>query len=353
MSEETGREKYRVGLFFPLLIIFVGIVLLLSNLHIIPDAWSLLLRFWPIVFLLSGVEDLFNRKWTSTVFNYGIGSILLLANFGFFAMSTWQIILNFWPVVIIAIGMEILLRDRSVTSILFGVGVSLLVIVGMFWFAWQSPIIKDGTPTPISIDQVEVDEVKLTLNPLAANFQLKTEKDQKQFLSGEIVTAHNEQLKVLSELTGSEQTIELSSEGIVYLPSRNIKNGYPWNLTLNSDFPVALDIEQNVGKQKLFLDDLVLNKLNSRLMIGTMEIFLPEKLENAGKLECIIGEMTIIVPKDMPLQIQLDSGMTGVSLAEGFTRIGDTIYSPEASRTSSDSLLLVKLPMGSLKVKNP
>jgi len=69
----------------------------------------------------------------------------------------------------------------------------------------------------------------------------------------------------------------------------------------------------------------------------------------AANLECIIGEMVIKIPEGVDVRIELESGMTGVSLDEGFNREGDVIYSTGA-KTNNVNVLSVNLPIGSLKV---
>ena len=357
MSENLEQKKYRHhrSIFFPLLIIFIGVLLLLFNFGFLPNGWSVLLRFWPVLFIFSGLDDLVNQKWTGAVFNVGLGAILVLANFGFFSMSSWQIIVNFWPVLIIAIGMEIIFRGRSAIGSVIGVAFSVLVILGIIWFAMQGPLVKEAESTPITYELKNVQEVDLNLKPLVANMKLETSLMPDQIIDGEIFTSEKENLSVNTSFVESNQIqrIQIASEGNVVFPSKNMNNGYPWDLKLSSEVPFTLKIEQVFGIQKLSLQDLILESIDSQLVIGSMEVQLPDNMENNGKLECVIGELVLIVPDDMALKIQIDTGITGVSLDDGFVREGDFIYSKAAKRNNQDQLLIVNLPIGSLQVKNP
>lgn len=83
-----------------------------------------------------------------------------------------------------------------------------------------------------------------------------------------------------------------------------------------------------------------------------MYITLPE-IENLNvNLECVIGEMIIVIPEGIPVTIDLDFGITGVSVGDGFIREGDKIYS-KTSDKNGGYVLKVDLPIGSLKVMNP
>lgn len=355
MSENT---KYTGGrsdrsIFFPLLILFIGIILLLSNLNLIPGSgWNLVVRFWPIIFIFGGLDDLINRKWTGAIINFGIGSLLILANFNFFSMTTWQIIMNFWPIIIVAIGLEIIFRGRSIVGSLIGVGLSIALVVGLFWFALQGPFSKGAISQPVSFEVGDIKQAELIIKPLVSKLTIDSSDENNQLVKGEIFSSNNDVIKIESELSDQKQQISIFNAENINLPSKNMNNGFPWNLSLNSKIAYTINIEQILGTQNLLLTGLDIENLDTKLVIGMMEVVLPDTEKLNAKLECIIGEMVIIVPEGIPLTIHLDSGMTGVSLGDGFVREGDVIYS-KYSRINEGYVLNVNLPMGSLKIDNP
>jgi len=355
MSENT---KYTVGksdrsIFFPLLIIFIGVIILLSNLNFIPgNGWNLIVRFWPIIFVFGGFDDLLNRKWSGAIINFGVGSLLILANFGYLSMTTWQIIINFWPILIVALGLEIIFRGRSIVGSLIGVGLSILLVLGLFWFASQGSRTKDAVSHPVSYEVENIKRAELNIKPLVGNLTIDSGDFTNQLIEGEIFASNNEEIKIESELSDQTQKISIFTSGNVIVPSKNMNNGFPWELSLNTNVPFSIDIEQIIGIQKLLLNELDIQNLNTTLVIGTMEVTLPDTDKLTADLECIIGEMVIIVPEGIPLTINLDSGITGVSLGDGFVREGDVIYSKH-SRINQGYVLNVNLPIGSLKIVNP
>jgi hypothetical protein len=352
-SNDPGRRADR-SIFFPLLIIFSGVLLLLSNLNYISgDFWSLIIRFWPIFFVIGGIDDLLNRKWTGAIINFGIGSILILANFGLSSMSTWQIITNYWPILVIGIGLDIIFRGRSVLGSLVGVGLAIVLILGLFWFAFLGTSPNEVTSKPIRFELGDIQQAELNIKPLAGKLILNKADSNEQLLDGEIFSANHDDLSIESELNGKTQKITISSPQQIIIPSKNMSNNSPWELFLNADVPFLINIEQVIGAQDLLLTGLNIQDLESNLVIGTMKISLPdiEKLE--GDLECIIGEMVIVVPEGLSVTIELNSGMTGVTLSDGFTRAGDTIYSKNFNENKDSVKLKVNLPMGSLKVMHP
>ena len=352
-SNKPGRRADR-SIFFPLLIIFSGILLLLSNLNLISgDFWSLIIRFWPIFFVIGGIDDLLNRKWTGAIINFGIGSILILANFGLLSMTTWQIIMNYWPILVIGIGLDIIFRGRSVVGSLVGVGLAIVLVLGLFWFAFRGTSTNEAISQPIRFELGNIKQAELNIKPLAGKLNLNKADSNNQLLEGEIFSANHEDLSIESELNGQTQKISISSPQMIVIPSKNMNNNSAWELFLNTDVPFLINIEQVFGVQELMLTGLNIQDLESNLVMGTMHITLPDIENLNGSLECIIGEVVIVVPEGLSVTIELNSGMTGVTLGEGFTREGDKIYSMKSNDNEDSVLLSVNLPMGSLKVMHP
>ena len=94
--------------FFGLIILIIGIIFLLENivgLEILESVWL----FWPILMLLWGLIEIFQRK--SIFFGVillAIGVLFLAQNFELYQLS--ESIWKFWPVIIIAIGVDQLFR---------------------------------------------------------------------------------------------------------------------------------------------------------------------------------------------------------------------------------------------------
>lgn len=351
-SNIPGRKADR-SIFFPLLIIFVGVVLLLSNLNLVPGSgWDILIRFWPIFFVFGGIDDLLNRKWTGAIVSFGIGSILILANFGFFSLSTWQIIVNFWPILVIGIGLDIIFRGRSIVGSIIGIGIAILLVVGLLYLLFQSPSTKETVTHPLSYEVGDVKRVELHIEPLVGYLNLGKADSTDLLLDGEIISSTTENLSIESKMIGQTQNISLSSTGQVVWPSNQFINASPWEIFLNPNVPFDINIDQIIGNQTLLLTGLDIRDLESKLVIGSMHITLPDTENLNANLDCVIGEMVIVIPEGISVTIELNSGMTGVSVDEGFVRDGDKIYS-KTSDPNGGYVLKVDIPIGSLKVKNP
>lgn len=100
--------------FLGIVVLIIGVIFLLENLLGL-EIWDRIWLFWPVVFILWGLVELFQKK--SIFFSIillAIGSIFLLKNFELYVLpeSIWK----YWPIIIIAIGFDKIFRrdDDSV-----------------------------------------------------------------------------------------------------------------------------------------------------------------------------------------------------------------------------------------------
>ena len=83
--------------------------------------------FWPIMLISLGV-------------------LLLLSNLGIVAWSTWNLLWRFWPLVLVAIGIDIIFGQRSVFGAIisaFLVLILIAVVAGAVFFADQLPFLDN------------------------------------------------------------------------------------------------------------------------------------------------------------------------------------------------------------------
>lgn len=355
MSENNhrieGRREGRRSVVFPLLLILVGLFFLLSNLDIIPgDAKSILIRFWPLIFVLCGLEDLVNRKWVGAVLNVGIGGILLLANLGYFPWTAWQMIWKIWPVFIVALGLDIAFRGQSVVGSLIGIVISVLVVGGLLWFALNSSLVGQGVIYPLEYSLQGAESAQISINPSIGNLELSAGADKTELLSGEIVLAKDEDLVESYEVENGVGKLNLESTGIVFFPSRSNGSGFLWKLVMNEGLPADLTIDQGVGDQKINLTGLNLESFDIQLGVGSLQVTLPEEGMYDGVIECAIGELVVYVPKDTPIRIKLDTGITSKDYPDDFVIDGDWLYSPDAKGSNQVRTLELKNPIGMTRI---
>jgi hypothetical protein len=351
-NEKFERHHRHRSVFFPVLLIIIGAFFLLSNLNMISgSAWTLVVRFWPILFLLGAIDDLLNYKWVGAVFNIGIGGVLLLANLGYFPWTAWEMIFRLWPIFLIALGLDIVFRGESIVGSLIGVSISVVVVGALVWFALQGPLVGNEQALDISHPADSAELVEMRIQPAVAELQIDSEPNQEQVLTGTVKLAEQETLTDDYFVSNKTGHLNLSSQGTVILPSKTKKDGFLWDLSLNDEIPLKLEIEQGVGQQVLDLQDVNLQSLNSNLGVGQLTITLPDQGEFEGDLECSIGELVIRVPENMAVKFVLDTALTSVDFPSSFYREGDVIYSDQNKTEADLNTVFVEVAIGSLRIE--
>ncbi|MCK7476129.1 MAG: DUF5668 domain-containing protein [Rhodopseudomonas palustris] len=97
------------SLFFPLLLIAVGLLIFLVNIGKIEGTtWDNLLKFWPVILIAAGLDGIYKRDgWVGPLVLLGFGTILLLGNLGILAQNGFSLLWRLWPVLLVAIGLDI------------------------------------------------------------------------------------------------------------------------------------------------------------------------------------------------------------------------------------------------------
>ena len=62
-NQSSPAPRRAPGLFWPVILIGLGVILLLSNLGRLPaDPWPLLSRLWPVILIVIGLDILLGRR---------------------------------------------------------------------------------------------------------------------------------------------------------------------------------------------------------------------------------------------------------------------------------------------------
>ena len=103
--ERRGSGYWLLGL----IILIIGIILLLENVFGIK-IWENVWLFWPVLIILWGLMELFQRR--SIFFGVvllAIGALFLLKNLELYNWS--DTIWKYWPIIIIALGIDKIFRQ--------------------------------------------------------------------------------------------------------------------------------------------------------------------------------------------------------------------------------------------------
>jgi hypothetical protein len=328
MDQPNKSYKPR-SLFFPLLLVVVGVFLLLVNLDFVEGSvWSILATYWPLIFVIGGLDGLYRRDgWVGPLVSLGLGVILMLGNLGYIQWKGFDLLLRLWPILLVAWGLDVAFSHRSTLwSTLLRVGLGLLLVVGIIWLAVVSPFGTGNKVETFSQDIQGETSSSLEFTNGAGEFFLDGTAAQYKLVDGTAGIPQN--LTLLPSYTNSQDgtsTYSLESNGVTIYPfdTTHLK----WDFSINPSIAVDLKTRMGVGNMVLDLSGTKAENVDAGMGVGQVVITFPAQQDVTGSIKNAIGETVLRVPQDTRVIVHYSGGLTSVDLPQGFSRSGDEISS--------------------------
>lgn len=262
-----NHPRYR-SLFWPILLVGVGIVWLLSNLGMIqPVSLGSILKFWPVLLIVFGMDMLFSRRYP------WVGGVV-----GLLAVAGVVALLMFGPKVGITTNSET--KSETFASPLEGVK----TVEYDF----------DTSSSPVSITALENNNTDL----ISADI---TYRGTMRF-----------------DVNGSDHTTVWMSE---YSDNTSWLNwdfsfdNLKWDIGLSPEVPSDIILNGGSGSITMDLTGLQLTSLQTDLGSGASTITLPQSKESYSvDIESGSGSVTVRVPDQASLSLSLDTGSGATSV---------------------------------------
>lgn len=258
--------------------------------------------FWPLILI-------------------GVGVIWLLTNLGVLSLANISVIARLWPLILIVIGLDLLFGRRSPRlGALIGIGTLAVVIVLML----VGPSLGLGANVEVksaSYDEPRGDATSARVNVslTAGELNVKPLADSDSLFQADINTIGDAEFKHEGQ---SEKTISLiqldddANFGLGFLNFLfNPDQQLVWNVGLSPDVPVALTVSTGTGGTNLDLSRLQLTNLSVNSGTGGMDISLP-KMDNSYRVDISAGTGggTIRIPDGAALTLRASSGTGGFTI---------------------------------------
>ncbi|MFZ6027334.1 MAG: LiaF transmembrane domain-containing protein [Chloroflexota bacterium] len=322
---ETRRRRHRPGLFFPLVLITVGLLLLLQNLNVLNDnIWNLLWKCWPVLLIWIGLDSLFDRHGVAgPVFFIGIGTVFLLSNFNILTWNSWDLIFQLWPVMLIAWGLDLVFGNRSVWGSVLAVILLGAIVVGVL--AVGGAITPGESETIHWKPENKVALLEAELQPAVGSLDIGSLSDSANLVEGIINYRKGSSIVRTMTASGSTARFNLALTGQTVVNPLNQASLPDWEVDFATTTPLDLKVSIGVGTADLDLRELDLEALNVDVGIGRSEIMLPAATFDAS-VEGAIGETVLVIPEDVAVIVIADTGIANLSLPPGFEETAHDEY---------------------------
>lgn len=260
--------------------------------------------FWPIVLI-------------------GVGLIWLLSNLGLIGTVNLGLLLRLWPLILIVLGFDLLVGRRStlLSALVALVALAVVVVVlvaGPTWGLVRTPEVKtEQFSEPLG----EAKSARITLDLAEAPTTIKALEDSHQLIDatlthiGRIVfTAQGTQEKTVS----LHQEVDFNDWDWADLVGTEPR----WEIGLSPRIPLALTLDGGSGASTVDLSALQLTALNADLGSGHSELQLPARPDQyIADLHSGSGhlEVTVAPEADVDLTWNSGSGAATLNLADDVT----------------------------------
>jgi hypothetical protein len=350
------KYHHRHSIFFPLLLIIVGLLLFLGSVQGFQNyTWEWIFRLWPLIFVVAGLDSLYQwHRFVGAVVLIGVGVIFLLANFGTLAISPWGVVLHFWPVLLVALGLDLIISRRSGWSPVLGILTGLILTGGIFWMILTTPGVSQPLRTQeFSLPLGTAASAEGTLDIAAGRLLVQGGASATRLLDGSASIADkNPAIPSLSSQDGKAVfQLEDRGESTTFYPFVATPDQLSWNINLNSSVPMELSAKVAAGEADFDLTGTHVSRLDLSVAVGRTQITLPASGNVTISLDLPVGQSVIIVPRDTPVVFELNTAITAVNLPPDFHRNGNMAVSPAAVNAVQPMMVTINQPVGLLIVR--
>ena len=342
------------SLFFPMLLVAVGVFLFLINIGSVPGTiWQNLTQYWPAILIIAGLDGVYRRDgWIGPLVLLGFGTILLLGNLHYLEFSGFTLLLKLWPIILVAIGLDVILGHRgSIWNNLFRVLLGLLLVGGIVWLAALSPFFSMGmrsVPFEQSLDNAKAADLRFA--EAVGEMYLRGGADEDLLVSGS--AGMPKEMDLSPKYTAPQNgrsSLTLEGNGVVIVPISSATS--PWNFEMNSEIPIDLKAELGIGEMEVDLSKTQVTEVETEMGIGQTVLTLPSGVDMDVVASGAIGELVIRIPRGAEVSIKTDQGIVGLDYPETYEKDHDIIRSTQADKDANEISIDVDLAIGSIRIE--
>ena len=249
-----------------------------------------------------------------------VGIALLLNQFGLWSLA-WVDLLRLWPLILILIGLDIVLgntRTGGVVLLLTGIAIIVLA-VALIDPSTSKRAARDSVTYEYPVKGVESVTVRLEVG--TAGLDVRSLSDSSNLLEAGIdYDGRRTRVDYTADTNDAQASILLKSESrAVWLPFFK-PFSEDWRVRLSREVPLALQVTAGVSNANLDLQGLRLTELQLNAGVGDVHVALPDQGSYQVVAHGGVGSLTIDVPPGVEARIRLDGGLGSANIAQRFER---------------------------------
>lgn len=344
-------RKERRGIFFPLLLLAAGILLLLSNFGYLPGGfWAFISLYWPVLLILAGLDGIFKGEGvTGSLLFAGFGAVLLAGNLGYISITTWDLISKAWPLILIGIGLDIIIGRRTLGRVLLGLGLAAILVVGLVWISnFAGP---NGSRFQ-DFKQKYQNENYLIFNiqRTAGVVQVSGIAPVDALVQGKINLLRNEKFEPTVEKSTSSTLVEVKNDESTFPGTSRPSENSAWQFAINEKPVLTLNSKVIMGENQIDVRGLNLKSLKVETTMGKTVLYLADIPGADVEISGAMGEIVVFIPKEAAVRIQVDKAIGGLTVPGNFIREGKQVKSPGYQTGKPATEVKTNLAIGAIRL---
>jgi hypothetical protein len=354
MNEDRQPRHYRGSLVFPIILIGLGIIFLLSNVGALRgDIWGTIINLWPILLIAIGLDGIWRRQGlVGATVMIVLGIVFLLSNLGYLDLNVWATIFRLWPILLIAIGFDVLIGRRSLIASLIGLVVILAILAGALWISGIG-VAGGRSVTGIEVSQFldDAERANLQISPAVGELKVSALSDSSYLIAGQVPDLGGQTVREDYAISGGTASYRLTTGRVDVISWPGNNADWAWDLGLTTQIPLDLDVEMGVGSMRLDLTELQLDDLNVSMGVGSVTVNLPGAEDYQAQLEGAIGELIVVVPPEAGVRVNADTGLAAVDVPAGYSENNNVYTSPNYDTAQTQIDLSVSQAIGRIEIR--
>ncbi|MFH1929599.1 MAG: DUF5668 domain-containing protein [Chloroflexota bacterium] len=285
----------------------------------------------------------------------GGGVMLLLSNLGYLPLQSWAIIVRLWPLLLVALGIDLLIGRRSAVGAVVSTLLILILIGGMALvglFAEKIPVLESWVqPAGWHTEHVEyplagLESASVFIDWTSVPGSLSALSDSANLIEGDI--DYRDELAWNVAVRGGHAEVVLDSHsswvwfGPVFSGDRPDAR---WDVKLSPEIPLDLSLDAGSGPGEYDLSGLQISKLLLDDGSGPTTIVLPPDSTFHATIDGGSGPLSITFPESVGARLVIDSGSGPFSPDERFRlvegdRRGDGTWETDNYGTAHHTIIL-------------
>jgi hypothetical protein len=148
-------------------------------------------------------------------------------------------------------------------------------------------------------------------------------------------------------------TFTLRSEGVTFGPFvGSWDDQRTWDLGLNPDVPLELEISLSVGQSNINLMGLTVSDVEVDIGVGKTTVVLPDEGRFRAEMEGAIGETVVVIPESTAARIRIDTGLAVRQLPASYQHRGHVYTSPDYESAENRVDLKVNQAIGNVTIRH-